>query len=118
MQALHVVILQSDPETEKSLLARLSPGAKVAGSFCELRHRVAKHRPRTVVVDMEVVSIADLESLTHEFPGVRVVCNHRLADDGLWTATLGAGAAECCASSDIEGILAAVEERKSRSQAA
>jgi hypothetical protein len=46
-----------------------------------------------------------LKELSDEFPAVSLVCNHRLADDAMWTRALSAGAADCCPSYDTQGIL-------------
>ena len=43
--------------------------------------------------------------LKKEFQGIRVICNHRVADEEMWTRTLSAGADDCCPSSDMRGIL-------------
>jgi hypothetical protein len=34
-----------------------------------------------------------------------VICNHRVADEEMWTRTLSIGADDCCPSSDMRGIL-------------
>jgi hypothetical protein len=60
-----------------------------------------------MVLDLESASLADVEALTKEFNGVRVICNHRVPDEEMWTRTLSAGAEDCCPSSDMRGILSA-----------
>jgi DNA-binding NarL/FixJ family response regulator len=111
MQPLSVVLLQSDPGTVQSLIAPLGSFFHVvreAKSFSDLRNNVAKHRTAAVILDIEMASLPDVERLSQDFPGVCIVCNHRLADDRMWTAALSAGAADCCASSDPLSILEAV----------
>jgi DNA-binding NarL/FixJ family response regulator len=111
MQPLNVVLLQGDPGTARSLIAPLGSifgSVREAKSFGDVRDSVAKENTDVVIVDMEMASLPDVESLSHDFPEVCIVCNHRLADDHLWTAALNAGAADCC-SSDPRGILEAAE---------
>jgi len=57
-----------------------------------------------VILDLELSSLSDVEQLSREFPDVSIVCNHRIADEQMWTATLNAGATDCCPSSDTKGI--------------
>jgi len=110
MQHTNVVLLQSDPkiaQTLASLLASSFHRVHVAKSVDELRHAAAKHHPSAIVLDLESASLTDLETLTHEFNGTRVICNHRVPDEEMWTRTLSAGAEDCCPSSDMRGILTA-----------
>ena len=111
MQPLNVVLLQSDPGTVQSLIAplgRVFHSVREAQTFSELRNSVAKHKAEVIIVDIEMTSLPDVERLSQDFPGVHIVCNHRIADDKMWTEALQAGAADCCASSDPRSILAAV----------
>jgi DNA-binding NarL/FixJ family response regulator len=78
-----------------------------ARSFSDLRASVAKHRVEVVILDLEMASIPDVEGLCHDFPGIHIVCNHRVADEGMWAAILNAGAADCYPSHDTRGILTA-----------
>ena len=71
----------------------------------EMRHIIAKHRPRVVILDMELSGLGDIKQLHQEFPGVSIVCTHRLADEEMWTAALAAGADDIYPSSDTLGIL-------------
>ncbi len=103
-----IVLLQSDPNVANTLAASLSNSfhrVHVARSVGELRHAVAKHLPFAIILDLESVSLAEVESLKKEFQGIRVICNHRVADEEMWTRTLSAGADDCCPSSDMRGIL-------------
>jgi hypothetical protein len=77
-------------------------------SLEESRECIVKNRARVALVDLEVAKLSDVEVLTKDFPELVVVCNHRLADESLWTAALSAGAADCCQSLDRGGILRAV----------
>jgi DNA-binding NarL/FixJ family response regulator len=116
MQPTNIVLLQSDPTVAEMLRASLSNsfhGVHVATSVDELRHAVAKHRPYAVVVDLESATLADVEALKQEFAGIRIICNHRVADEEMWARTLSIGADDCCPSSDTRGILtAAVPQAK------
>ena len=123
MQHLNIVLLQSDPTIAQTLAAKLSDSfhkVHVAKSVDELRHTTVKYRPAAIVLDLESASLADIETLKKEFDGVRVICNHRVADEEMWTRTLSAGADDCCPSSDTRGILSSAvrENQMSRHMAA
>jgi hypothetical protein len=122
MQPLHVLLLQSDSGTSDSLLAsfcNIFELVRQAPCLEDLREYLVKNPKGIVVVDMEVASLFDVERLSHDFPEVRIICNHRLADEQMWTQTLNAGAADCCPSYDTRGILrAAMQEHSARPMAA
>jgi DNA-binding response OmpR family regulator len=123
MQYSNIVLLQSDPKIAQTLAAMLSNSfhrVHVARSVDELRHTAVKHRPDAIVLDLESASLADVETLKKEFDGVRVICNHRVADEEMWTRTLSVGADDCCPSSDMRGILSSAvrENQISRHMAA
>ena len=108
MQPTNVVLLQSDPHIVQTLAASLSNSfhrVHVATSVHELRVAAARHRPLAIILDLESATLADVEALKQEFQGIRVICNHRVADEEMWTRTLTAGADDCCRSSDMRGIL-------------
>lgn len=108
MQSLNVVLFQSDPGIAQSLAVNLGSqfhSVYAARSMEELRAAIAKHRAKVVILDMELSGLADVNQLHHEFPGVSIVCTHRLADEEMWTAALAAGADDICPSSDTSGIL-------------
>jgi len=110
MQPTNIVLLQSDATVAQLLAASLSNafhGVHVARSVDELRHNVAKHRPYAVILDLESATLADVEALKQEFEGIRIICNHRVADEQMWTRTLTAGADDCCPTGDMRGILLA-----------
>jgi len=119
MQHPNVLLLQSDPKVAQMLASLLSSSfhrVHVASSVDDLRHAAARHQPSAMVLDLESASLADVEALTKEFNGVRVICNHRIADEEMWTRTLSAGAEDCCPSSDMRGILSAAIRAGSLSQ--
>src|SRR5262249_35600084 len=110
MQQTHVLLLQSDPNVAQTLagcLANSFHRVHVAQSVDELRHAAAKHQPFAIIVDLETASLGDVESLKHDFRQTRIVCNHRVADEEMWTRTLNVGADDCCPTSDVRGILTA-----------
>ena len=108
MQSLNVVLFQSDPGITQSLAANLGSqfhSVYVARPQEDLRAAIARHRPKVVILDVELSSLADVNELHNEFPGVAIVCTHRLADEEMWTAALAAGADDIYPSSDTSGIL-------------
>jgi hypothetical protein len=112
-----VVLFQSDPGTVRSLIVSLGSffhSVREAQSFSDVRESVAEHSTAAVILDIEIIALPDVERLSQDFPGIHIVCNHRLADDQMWTAALSAGAADCCASSDHRGILAAARRNAVR----
>jgi DNA-binding response OmpR family regulator len=115
MQPTNILLLQSDPNVAQMLAASLSHsyhGVHVAQSVDELRNSAAKHRPYAIILDLESASLADVEALKQEFEGIRIICNHRVADEEMWTKTLSVGADDCCPSSDTRGILSAAAPQK------
>ena len=111
MKPSSAVILQSDHDAAQSLISELKlpfRSVHVTMSVDEMRVAISKHRAGVVVVDIEVASIADIRQLCREFPEVRIVCTHRVADEAMWIAALEAGAADLCPSTDPHGILTAV----------
>jgi DNA-binding NarL/FixJ family response regulator len=110
MQSPNVVLLQGNPEIARSLATALSGSFRVidvATSLEELRDRVVKHRARVAIVDLEMANMSDVAKLTRELPGACIVCNHRLADEEMWTEALSAGATDVCPSTDICAIVSA-----------
>ena len=110
MQHTNVVLLQSDSKVAQMLASLLTDSfhrVHVARSIEELHRAAAKHRPSAIVLDLESAPLAEVEALKKEFEEVKVICNHRVADEEMWTQTLSAGADDCCPSSDMRGILSA-----------
>lgn len=121
MQPLNVVLLQGDSAISKKLvdsLSEVSGEVHVVGSSGELRNSIRNHHARAVILDLELSSLFDVQQLSREFPGVSIVCNHRIADEEMWTASLNAGAADCCPSSDTKGIARALATSSSENIAA
>lgn len=121
MQQRHVLLLQSDPNVAQTLansLANAFHGVHVAKSVDELRYAAAKHQPFAIIVDLETASFGEVELLKREFQHIRIVCNHRVADEEMWTRTLSVGADDCCPTSDMRAILSATIPNAHRMQAA
>lgn len=119
MQYANVVLLQSDPNIAKTLAAMLSNSfhqVHLARSVDELRHAAVKHRPTAMVLDLESASLEEVEVLKKDFESVRVICNHRVADEEMWTRTLNVGADDCCPSSDVRGILSSAVRQNQMSR--
>lgn len=116
MQAANIVLLQSDPNVAQTLAASLANsfhGVHVVRSMSEVRDAAAKHRPYAIILDLEKATLADVEALKQDFQGTRIICNHRVADEEMWTRTLGVGADDCCPSSDVRSILSSAVRQPS-----
>jgi DNA-binding NtrC family response regulator len=110
MSHMNVVIVQSDPRHAESLAAVLgdrSCRVSVAGSLDELRKTISKHRINAVVVDLDVVSMKEVEALSREH-GLEVVCTHRVADEKMWVDAVNAGAIDVCYPTDTNAISGAL----------
>jgi DNA-binding NarL/FixJ family response regulator len=121
MKPTHVVLLQSDPILTQTLATSLSGlfyRVHIAVSLDDLRQAAARHQASVVIVDLETATLDDVESLKRDFPETRIVCNHRVADEEMWTLSLSAGADDCCHSSDISGILSATVRETTAAMAA
>lgn len=115
VQTRNVVLLQSDPHLTQLLVAKLShlfAAVREAHSVDDLRTCAAKRRAEVLILDMEAIPVSDMAQLSHDYPEVSILCNHRLADDDLWLAALNAGAEDCFASHDTRGILQAAARNK------
>jgi DNA-binding NarL/FixJ family response regulator len=107
MQPFNVVLLQCDPNVAESMAASLSesfPSIHATQSMDKFQISIAKHHPAVVIVDLEMISIPDVERLCHDFSDVKVICTHRLADEEMWTQALSAGAVDVCGAHDAGGV--------------
>jgi hypothetical protein len=110
MQPLNAILLQGNAEVAQSLSSSLQSHFNftyLARNLEEAKGAIAKYRAQVVILDLEVVSRAEVEWLRREFPGICLVCTHRLADEEMWTEMVGAGANDLCFSADSQGILIA-----------
>ena len=110
MLPLTAVVVQSDPEAAAALvrsLARHFHTVRLAGSLEEARSAIPRHRAEFVIVDLEVIGVAEVEQLRRDFSSLFIVCTHRLPDEKIWAAALAAGALDCCHASDVRSIVLA-----------
>jgi hypothetical protein len=111
MQSLSVVLLEGDARVAESLVFALSQSfssVQRVQSVGEVRNRIAKNRAEVAILDLEAAPLPEVEHLSHDFPGARIICTHRLADEALWAAALQAGAWDVCPADDVTGIVRAV----------
>jgi DNA-binding response OmpR family regulator len=116
MQALTIIVFQRDPRLAQSLASTLSHHyhvVRVASSVDELRTDISRYRADVAVLDVEASCLADVTRLHHEFPGVTIVCTHRVADEEMWAAALDAGASDMCPAFDTQGIAMSAERNAS-----
>jgi DNA-binding NarL/FixJ family response regulator len=121
MQLPSVVVFQSDPGLAQSLsasLARQFPSVHLAHSLGELRDAIPHYRADVAILDVEASNFSDVEHLHHEFPGVAIVCTHRVADEEMWAAALNAGASDMCPACDTKSILSSAVRSVARGDAA
>jgi DNA-binding response OmpR family regulator len=112
MQALTIIVFQRDPRLAQSLASTLSRhyhAVYVATSIEELRTDIPRHRADVAVLDIEASCLTDVARLHREFPGLSIVCTHRVADEEMWAAALDAGASDMCPAFDTQGILLSAE---------
>ena len=112
MPPIHVVLTRQDP----ALTDRLVPSIRkqfldlaTVTNQEETRSAIVRTHAQLAIVDLEAVNFSELGQLCHEFPGTAFVSIHRLADDGMWSKSLAAGAVDCCLSGDLPRILQASE---------
>jgi chemotaxis response regulator CheB len=74
----------------------------------ELREDVARNRPEAVVLNIEFWRLTDVENLHRDFPGLPIVCTHRIPDEEMWMAALEAGASDVCPADDVANVLTSV----------
>ncbi|HEV2115971.1 MAG TPA: hypothetical protein VGR48_08095 [Terriglobales bacterium] len=75
--------------------------------MAEAKISIPKYRAQVLILDLELVPRSEVELLRREFPGICLVCTHRLADEEMWTEMVEAGASDLCFSADSQGILSA-----------
>jgi len=120
MEPLNVVLYQKDARAAEALAASLSNLTSVhqAGSREEIRPIIARHRAEVLVMDLETSPLSEVQRLHHEFPGLSIVCTHRLADEELWTEALNQGAADMCDPWNTQDVVQSImRERAHRSAA-
>jgi len=123
MHPRNVVLLQSDREIAQSLAFALSKSfhsVHQVETMDELRNSVGKHRAKLAILDLEKVSLSEVERLATEFPAFSIVCTHRCADEEMWSSALKSGARDVYFSDDVQGIVqaAVADQAETRSAAA
>lgn len=110
MPPIHVVLARQDPAlTDKLVSSVQKQFVDLATNQQETRSAIARTRAQLAIVDLEAVTFSELGQLCHEFPSTAFVSIHRLADDGMWSQSLAAGAVDCCMAGDLPRILQASE---------
>jgi DNA-binding NarL/FixJ family response regulator len=120
MKPLSVVIAQGNLVMADSLAKSLYNHFRVVnvvGNVLDLRESIPRNRADVAIVDLELAGILDVQELRKEFPGITIVCTHRVADEKMWTDALTAGAADCCYSSDVRAIVLAASHTRGASHA-
>ena len=110
MRPIHIVLAHRDPALGDSLARSIQKqfqNVETASDLDGIRRAIARRKCRLAVVDLELVTLADLGELCREFPATAFVCTHRLADDSMWSQSLALGAVDCCLASDVPKILQA-----------
>jgi DNA-binding NtrC family response regulator len=115
MEPLSVVLFQPDARTAQILaenLSRLVRSVHLARTCNEIRPSIARHRAKVLVLDLENSCLGEVDRLHREFPGLSIVCTHRLADEELWTEALNQGAADMCEPRNTEDIVRSVMRKR------
>lgn len=121
MEPLNVVLFQNDARAAQALATSLSQqktSVHQASSTEEIPSVVARHRAEVLVLDLEQSGLKAVERLHHEFPGLSIVCTHRLADEELWTEALSQGAADMCVPWDTQDVVRSVMRERAHRAAA
>jgi DNA-binding NtrC family response regulator len=121
MNPLNVVLYENDAGTAQVLaatLARHFPAVYMARSTDEIRSAIARHRAQVLVLDVENSRSGEVERLHQEFPGLSIVCTHRLADEELWAEALNQGATDMCLPWNTDDVVRAVMHVRARRAAA
>jgi len=109
--AQSVAVLERDPQVAQYLAGGLRSHFKVVyliESREQLRDEMSRDHPEALVVDIEDMRLSDVETLHHDFPGLPIVCTHRIPDEELWMAALEAGASDVCPTDDVNSVLTSV----------
>ncbi|HEX8892507.1 MAG TPA: hypothetical protein VF783_04245 [Terriglobales bacterium] len=112
MPPIHVVLTRQDSALTDKVVASIQKqflDVATVSNQEDTRNAIARTRAELAIVDLEVVDFTELTQLCHEFPRTAFVSIHRLADDGMWSKSLAAGAVDCCLSGDLPRILQASE---------
>jgi DNA-binding NarL/FixJ family response regulator len=108
MKPLNVVVAQMDPKTAEAIAASLHNyfrSVSVARSKEELCNAIPRRRADVAVVDLEMISLAELEQLHRDLPATAIVCTHRIPDEEMWTGAMTAGAADVCDNQNVGAVV-------------
>jgi DNA-binding NarL/FixJ family response regulator len=110
MKPLSVVVAQRNGQTldflSKSLNNHFRVITKAAG-LDDILQAIPSQTADAAIVDLELLGLKEVQQIHNQFPGVTIVCTHRLPDEKMWTLALSAGASDCCYSSDVRAIVQA-----------
>jgi DNA-binding NarL/FixJ family response regulator len=109
--AQSVAVLEKNPQVAQYLAGGLRSHFKVVyliQSREELWEEMSRDHPDALVVDVEDMRLSEVETLHHNFPGLAIVCTHRIPDEELWMAALEAGASDVCPTDDVNSVLTSV----------
>ena len=112
MRPMNVVLAHHDPVVARALAESLRPEFRkltIVNTLAQAESEIARLRANYVIVDLELLSYADLQKLCSEFPSAVFATVHRLADEAMWLQSLAVGAVDCCQSNDVRGLLRASE---------
>jgi hypothetical protein len=110
MPPINVVLAHQDPGLANNLVHAVEKqylNLTTAKNKEEIRSAIVRVKAPLAVVDLELVNFKELGELCSEFPATAFVSTHRLADDTMWTRSLGVGAVDCCLASDLPHVLQA-----------
>jgi len=110
MKPLSVVVAQRNSQISDSLSKSLNHHFRVitkATTLNDLMQAIPSQTADAAIVDLEVFGLNDVNQIHNRFPGLTIVCTHRLPDEKMWTQALTAGASDCCYSSDVRAIVQA-----------
>ena len=108
MRPLNVVVAQLDSKNAEHLAASLYGhfrSVAVARSLEQLRAAISKTHADAAIVDLELISLAELLDLHQAYRDISIVCTHRCADEEMWASALAAGAIDMCSSTDVDGVV-------------
>lgn len=124
MKPLNVVVAQMDPKKAEAIAASLNNyfrSVSVARSKEELCLAIPRKRAEVAVVDLEMISLEELEQLHRDLPATAIVCTHRIPDEEMWAGAMSAGAADVCENQNVGAVVNSALRSigvKARSQAA
>jgi len=79
----------------------------MAKNAMELHTMLLRNEARVAVLDLELVTLVEVNTLARTFEDLVVVCTHRSPDERMWMAALKSGAVEFCHPEDLRSILRA-----------